>query len=124
MGQNKAVLDKIKRNLDILGISYTDSGTSIVVDSDWTISYEAADIQAPMAGVDGNSNPYLGIGVGNPGLIKVVDSANALAAMIDSAAKIRCLGMICGFANSIKLVDSGAVELIIEGHVDLVGMGQ
>ena len=124
MGQNKAILEKIKRNLDILGISYADLGASIEVDGDWTIEYEDADIQMPMGGVDDGASPFLGIGIGNPGLIKITDSANALAAMIDSADKQRCFAMLCAFANDKLLVDSGANERLIEGHVDLLGLGQ
>jgi hypothetical protein len=44
--------------------------------------------------------------------------------MIDSSDKQRCLAMLCGFANSIKLVDSGAAIRLLEGCVDLQGMGQ
>ena len=124
MGNKVAILDKLKRNLDMRSISYVDSGSFIVVDTDWTISYEDASIQKPMGGIDDSSSPFLGIGIGNPGKIKIVDSANLLNVMIDSEVKQIVFAFVCSFANDKLLVDSGANERVVPGHSDFNGLGQ
>jgi hypothetical protein len=118
MGMEKQILDKIKRNLDILGISAV-RGDSDVQAEGIVISYEEVALDAdssPMRGVDDSSSPYLGIGNGSPGRIKV----DLAPAAMNDAGKLRVLGVLCSFANDKELGDGS----IIEGHSDLVGMGQ
>ena len=53
MGQREAILDKIKRNLDILGIASTRNSADVTLDSSSrVISYEDSDLKAPMGGVE------------------------------------------------------------------------
>lgn len=121
MANDVQILDKIQRNCEQLGItvSRTDSGT--LVAAAFTITYTAADIQAPMGGIDGSINPYLGIGVANPGVIDM-DLGDALSAL--TADDLRVIRVVSGHANDI-VINNGGTELArLEGHADLLGMGQ
>lgn len=133
-----ARLDKIKRNLDILGITATRNASSVTVENgsnDLVISYVDADIQKPMGGVDDTVNPFLGIGVANPGKIKIegagVNTASAatVGELIDSQVAAQVLAMVVGSANDVILANANAgsgsdLEEEIRGHSDLLGMGQ
>jgi hypothetical protein len=128
MGQSQAILDKIKRNLDMLKIPATRQAASVTLsNSNRVISYVEHDMESPMGGVDGNVTPFLGLGKGSPGKIKLKGAAgeNTVAAIVDDAETLRVLGVLGGFANS-KLVEAanGTVLAEIEGHVDLLVMGQ
>jgi len=121
------VLDKIKRNLDAVGVPATRSGTSVTA-AGLTISYVDASIDAPMGGVNGNASPYLGIGIANPGVIKVKGAAGetTIALIFAAAADLAVLACCTRFANDV-VVESGdtTTQLArIAGHADLVGMGQ
>jgi hypothetical protein len=127
--QTQAILNKIKRNLDMLGIDSTLGATSITVTTYSTvISYTDNEIVAPMGGIDPSTSPFLGIGKGNPGTIKFKGAAgeNTIAAIFDNAVALKIVAMLGGFANS-KVIEAGdtTTELaFIQGHEDLVGMGQ
>lgn len=129
MAQNEQILDKIKRNLDILKIPATRNADNVTLDNtDRVISYVDADIQKPMGGIDDSVSPFLGIGVGNPGQLKLKGAAGEtdLATIMADAETVRVLGMLSAFAND-KVIESGddTTELaVIEGHTDLIGMGQ
>jgi len=129
MAQRQQMLDKIKRNLDILKIAATRNANDVTLNnSSRVISYVDADIQAPMGGIDGTINPFLGIGQGNPGKLKFKGAGgeNTIAAIVDDAETLRVLGVLGNFAND-KVIEAGdtTAELAaIEGHTDLIGMGQ
>lgn len=129
MAQNQQILDKIKRNLDILKIPATRNASDVTLDNtSRVISYVDADIQKPMAGIDDSASPFLGIGVGNPGQLKLKGAAgeNTIASIMDDAETVRVMGMLSAFAND-KVIEAGdtTAELaVIEGHTDLIGMGQ
>lgn len=121
------VLDKIKRNLDAVGVAATRNVSSVTA-AGLTISYVDASIQSPMGGVDGNSSPFLGIGIGNPGSIKIKGAAgeNTIAAIFVAASDLAVLACCTRFANDV-VVEAGdtATQLArIAGHADLIGMGQ
>lgn len=121
------VLDKIKRNLDAVGVSAT-RGVTTVTAAGLTISYVDADIQAPLGGVNGNASPFLGIGIANPGTIKVKGAAgeNTIAAIFTSAADLAVLACCARFANDV-VVEAGdtTAELArLAGHPDLKMLGQ
>lgn len=129
MGMEQQILDKIKRNLDILGIPATRNAADVTLDnSSRVISYVEADIKKPMGGVDPDVSPFLGIGVANPGQIKMKGAGgeNAIAAILDDEETLRAWGVLGNFAND-KVLEAGdsATELArVEGHEDLIGMGQ
>jgi hypothetical protein len=121
------VLDKIKRNLDALGVAAT-RGSDSVVAAGLTISYVDAAIQSPMGGVDGSSSPFLGMGIANPGSLKIKGAAgeNTIAAMFDAKANLDVLACCCRFVNDV-IVEAGdtTAELArLAGHPDLKSMGQ
>lgn len=122
MANRRQVLDKISRNLDILGIAQSERGAEGEVNVlDMEISYEDADIQKPEGGVDDSVNPFLGIGIGNPGVIKIKLTSGSL----DSIQKLQVLHVCSGHANDIEIVDSsvGGQNGRLRGHADLLGMG-
>ena len=121
------ILNKIKRDLDVLGITATRDASSVIVDT-VTITCVEASIQKPMSGIDPTVSPFLGIGVANPGQIKVKGAAgeNTLAAIFDTELRMKVFSLVCGFAND-KVVEAGDTTTqlaYIQGHPDLLGMGQ
>ena len=123
------ILDKIKRNLDSLGIAATRGATTITVTtSNLVISYVDADINAPLGGVDSTITPFLGIGIASPGQIKMKGASgeNTIAAIFTDEANLRVWSSLGNFANDKVLEegDSTTQLALIEGHPDLVGMGQ
>lgn len=121
------VLDKIKRNLDAVGVAATRNSTTVTA-AGLTISYVDAAIQSPMGGVSDASAPFLGIGIGNPGTIKVKGAAgeNSIAAIFVNAADLAVLACCARFANDV-VVEAGdtTTELArLAGHPDLKMMGQ
>ena len=129
MGQREAILDKIKRNLDILGISATRNAADVTLDStSRVISYVDTDLKTPMGGIDDSTSPFLGIGTGNPGQLKMKGAGgeNTIVAILDDEETLRAWGVMGNFAND-KIMEAGdsATELArVEGHPDLQGMGQ
>lgn len=139
MANDVQILDKIKRNLQQLGITVSADAQSATTSrrylqaGNMTIHYVDADIQKPMGGIDDSINPYLGIGVANPGVIVVaglLDADSAIADIVVDATDLRILRVICGHANDISIregktdLDVDGAELArLEGHVDLLGMG-
>lgn len=133
MANDVQILDKIQRNLEQAGITVT-RGASKVTAGNVKIQYQDAVIQAPMGGIDDSASPFLGIGVGNPGQIIVsglLDADAALADIFVTETDLRVLRVACGMANTI-LVKAGRTDdsilaatlATLEGHVDLLGMGQ
>jgi len=121
------VLDKIKRNLDAVGVPATRNSTSVTA-AGLTISYVDAALQSPMGGVNGDASPFLGIGIGNPGVIKIKGAAGetTIAGIFAAAADLAVLACCTRFANDV-VVESGdtTTELArLAGHPDLKMMGQ
>lgn len=126
MANARQVLDKIARNLEQRDISVSRDGENVIVDG-LTISYEAASLQEPIGGVDPANSPYLGIGIGNPGSIKVKGDSgeNSLAAIWTSEERMIVLRMCDGHANDVIMEagDSSAELARTPGHADLIGVG-
>ena len=129
MGMKEQILDKIKRNLDQLGIAATRNGADVTLDaSSRVISYEDSDLKSPMGGVDPQVSPFLGIGIANPGQLKMKGAGgeNTVAAIMADEETLRAWAVMGNFAND-KILEAGdsATELArVEGHEDLAGMGQ
>lgn len=131
MANSVQILAKLARNAAQLGLTVNSQSASAVViengSNDLTISYQAASIQSPMGGVDGNVSPFLGIGVANPGKLVLTGAgtANTVGGVIDSAVAAQVLQLMSGMANNIIIADS-THPLIAElkGDADLLGMGQ
>lgn len=132
MGNSKQILAKIARDAAQVGLSVNSQSASAVViengSNDLTVSYVDASIQAPMGGVDPSASPYLGIGIGNPGKIKIKSASNAagdVSDVLDSMVAAKLLALCAGFANDIALENSDASFADeIRGHADLIGLGQ
>lgn len=131
MANSKQILDKLARNFDMLAIAYTRSGNNVVVTNGsnaLTLSYVDASIQSPMGGVDGATSPYLGIGVANPGKIKIKSAstaADAISDVIDSTTAAQVLACVASLANNILLENVDATYTgELRGHADLIGLGQ
>lgn len=133
MANSKQVLAKIARDAAQLGLTVNSQSASAVViengSNDLTVSYVDASFSPSMqGGVDGASSPYLGIGVGNPGKIKIKSASTAndnITDVLDSLVAAKLLALCAGFANNILLENVDATfSGEIRGHADLVGMGQ
>lgn len=140
MANREQILDKIKRNLEIRGITVdadsvsASTGERYLQAGNITIHYELADVASPMGGVSDAASPFLGIGVANPGSIIVAGLLDADAAIADVLATeedLQILRICSGFANDIK-VKAGKTDLsiiaanlaVLPGHADFNGLGQ
>ena len=131
MANSKQVLAKISREAQLMGLTVNSQSASAVViengSNDLTVSYDSASIQSPMGGVDPSVSPFLGMGIANPGKIKIksaVNSAGSVADVLDSMVAAKLLAICSGFANNMILENSDAsFRDEIRGHGDLVGMG-
>lgn len=127
-----ALMNKIARNAAQLGLTVnSNTGAAVVIENgsnDLTVSYVAASIDAPMGGVDGSVTPFLGLGVGNPGKLKLksaISTADTIADVVDSVVAAKVLHMLGGFANNLVLENSDAAFTTeLRGDVDNLGMGQ
>lgn len=127
-----ALMNKIARNAAQLGLTVnSNTGAAVVIENgsnDLTISYVDASIQAPMGGVDGSASPFLGIGIGNPGKLKLKSSSTAsdtIADVLDSVVAAKVLHMLGGFSNNVLLENSDATFTAeLRGDVDNLGLGQ
>jgi len=126
------IMAKIERKARMLGLTVvSNSGSSVVIDNgsnDLTISYVAPTITAPMGGVDPANSPYLGVGVVQPGSLKMKSAstaADAISDVMDSLVAAKVLHLLAGMANDIILENSDATyTATIRGHADLLGVGQ
>jgi hypothetical protein len=128
MANKVPVLNKLARNLEMLGQVVSRGSDAEVIASGMTVSYVSASIASPMGGVSDASSPFLGIGIAAPGKLKIKGAAgeNSIAAIFTSAADLAVLAQCAHFANNI-LVEAGdtATQLAeIAGHADLLGMGE
>jgi hypothetical protein len=132
MANSKQILAKLARNAAQLGLTVnSQSATQVVIENgsnDLTLSYVDASIASPQGGVDPSVSPYLGIGVGNPGKVKIksaVNAATSMADIIDSEVAAKVLAMCAALANNIVLENSDAsFSAEVRGHADLIGLGQ
>ena len=132
MANKKQILAKIARNAKQIGLTVNnESQTAVVIENgsnDLTVSYVDASIQSPMGGVSDASSPFLGIGVANPGKIKIKSSSTAndnITDVIDSVVAAKVLHLCAGKANNIILENNDATfSAEILGHPDLLGMGE
>ena len=124
------ILDKIARNAEMVGLTVnSNSGSAVIVENggnDLTVSYVSAVIQQPMGGIDGLVSPFLGIGIVNPGVIKIQGAAGAgFAATVDTAVVLKLIAICAAFGNDVTVVGSTGTELArLRGHADLIGVGQ
>ena len=132
MANKKQVLDKIARNAEMLGLTVVSRGSAneVVIDNgsnDLTVSYVDASIQSPMGGVDGSVSPFLGIGIGNPGKIKIKSASTAaddMSDILDSAIAAQVLAVCAWHANDILLENSDATfSASVRGSADQIGLG-
>jgi hypothetical protein len=112
MANDVQILDKIQRNCEQAGIAVSRTDAKTVVAAGITITYSEAVIDKPMGGIDDSASPFLGIGIANPGKIEM----DTDPATLD---QFRVLRIASGHANNI-VIPAGELE----GHVDLLGMGQ
>lgn len=133
MANSAAILQKLARNAKMLGLTVnSQSQVAVVIENgsnDLTISYvDASFSPAVVGGVDSSVSPFLGIGVGNPGKIKIKSAstaADSIADVIDSAVAAQVLAMCAAMANDIVLENSDATfSANLRGHSDLIGLGQ
>jgi len=112
MANDVQILDKIQRNCEQVGLVVSRTNADTLVAGGITITYLAASIDKPMGGIDDAINPFLGIGVANPGKLNFSINPTTLIHM-------RVFRIAAGHANNI-VMPLGEVE----GHVDMLGMGQ
>jgi hypothetical protein len=131
MANQKQVLDKIARNLDILSIPESRGANYEVIVANGSntliVTYVSASIQSPMGGVDDTISPYLGMGIANPGKIQIqssISTAGTIADVIDGNVAAQLFAMCSGFANDIILMNqSGSYSHEFRGDVDNLNMG-
>jgi hypothetical protein len=133
MANSAAILHKLARNAKMLGLTVnSESQSAVVIDNgsnDLTISYvDASFSPSVVGGVDSSVSPYLGIGVGNPGKIKIKSASTAadnMTDILDSAVAAQVLAMCASLANDIVLENSDATfTATLRGHSDIIGLGQ
>lgn len=130
MANISAVLNKISRNLTELGIANTFDGTTITVTGAHSqlITYVPASIMSPMGGVDGTISPFLGIGIANPGKLKIKGAAgeNTIAAIFTTQADLQMLKVVGDIGNNVLIEEGDAATQLAEirANADLNMMGQ
>ena len=133
MANSAAILHKLARNAKMLGLTVNSESQSAVViengSNDLTISYvDASFSPSVVGGVNSSVSPFLGIGVGNPGKIKIksaINTAGDMTDILDSAVAAKVLAMVAALANDISLENSDAsASADIRGHSDIIGLGQ
>jgi hypothetical protein len=133
MANSAAILHKLARNAKMLGLTVnSESQTAVVIENgsnDLTISYvDASFSPSVVGGVDSSVSPFLGIGVGNPGKVRIksaINTAGDMTDILDSAVAAKVLAMVAALANDIRLENSDAsASADIRGHSDIIGLGQ
>lgn len=137
MANSVQILAKIAHVAEAAGLTVNSlTADSLVIDDggdDILIKYQDADISSPMGGVDGDSSPFLGIGISNPGTIVFSKNAagdDTLASVLDTAGAAQALAICAGMANDISIQDGNegvgtSAELVrISGDPERGSMGQ
>jgi len=121
MANKVQILDKIERNCKQVGIATTRNSAESLTAAAFTITYVDAAIDSPQGGINDSASPFLGIGIANPGVIKM-DLGGALSTL--AADDMRVVRIASGMANDISIANGGTELVRLEGSSDLVGMGQ
>jgi hypothetical protein len=133
MANSKQVLQKLARNAKMVGLTVnSESQVAVVIENgsnDLTLSYvDASFSPSVVGGVDASVSPFLGIGVGAPGKVKIKSASNAsgdITDVMDSAVAAQVLALCASLANDVRLENSDAsFSADLRGHSDLLGMGQ
>jgi hypothetical protein len=132
MANSTQILAKLARNAEQVGLTVnSQSQTAVVIENganDLTISYVSASIASPQGGVDPSVSPFLGIGIANPGKLKLksaIATSGNMTDILDTAVAAKVLALMAAMANNIILENSSAsFSAEIRGHSDLIGMGQ
>ena len=131
MANKEAILDKIVRNMKQRGYEAERLDTSLELTKTGgdklTVSYEDAGIQSPMGGIDDSASPFLGIGIANPGALKIKGAAGetALADIFDTVEALSLMHEVAGYANDIIVEDGDSTAELarVAGHEHLRSMG-
>ena len=133
MANSKQILQKMARNAKMLGLTVnSESQTAVVINNgsnDLTIGYvDASFSPSVIGGVDSSVSPYLGIGVGNPGKVRIksaISTNDDMTDILDSAVAAQVLAMCAALANDIVLENSDAsFSATLRGHSDIIGLGE
>jgi hypothetical protein len=128
MANGKFILNKIARNLEQYGLVVARGSADQVLVAGLVVSYVDASIQSPMGGVSDASSPFLGIGIANPGKLKIKGAAgeNAIADIFVDAADLNVLAVVARFANDVVVEagDSAAELAVLRGHPDMLNVGE
>ena len=131
MANQEQILDKIVRNMKQRGYAAERLDTTLELEKTGgdklTVSYVEASIQKPMGGIDDSISPFLGIGVANPGKLKVKGAAGetTIAAIFDTVEALSLMHELSGYANDVIVEDGDSTTELarIEGHEHLKSMG-
>lgn len=139
MANRIAILQKMARNFQILGLTVvSQSQTEVVVlngSNNLTVSYaDAVFSPTVVGGIDDTVSPFLGIGVGNPGQV-VLQSATGttVPTVIDGQIASQVFASLCALANDVIIANNttlGAPTLPadqlarVRGQSDVIGLGQ
>lgn len=134
MANKEQILDKITRNMKQRGYSAERVGETCELTKAGgagdvlVVSYEDKEVQSPMGGVDDSQSPFLGIGIGAPGSIKIKGASgeNTAADIFDDGDALALLAECAGKANDIIVEEGDTTDEVtrIAGHADLLGLGQ
>ena len=138
MANRDAILDKIRRNLEMLDITIdadtVSNGQRKLEAGNVKIQYADADISSPMGGVSDSSSPFLGIGIANPGsliLSGLLDADTTIASVLADETDLRVLRVCSGMANDITIKAGRTDDSVLAadlatmpGSSDVKGLGQ
>lgn len=131
MANPVAILDKIDRNLKQRGLTSARVGETVELTKTGgdilTVSYVTKNLDSPMGGVSDAASPFLGIGVGAPGSIKIKGEATetTIALIMDTSEALELLHECSGFSNDIIIEDGDTTTELarIRGHESTLGTG-
>lgn len=133
MANSEQILDKIVRNMLQRGYSAERVGTTAELTKAagagdvLVVSYVDKAGDSPMIGVDDTASPFLGIGTGAPGSIKVKGASGetSIAAIFDDGDALSLLAEVAGYANDVVVEDGDSTTELarIAGHDSLLGLG-
>jgi len=137
MANSVQILAKIAHVAEAAGLTVNSlTADAVVIDDgagDILVKYQDADISSPMGGVDGDTSPFLGIGVSNPGYLvfsKNSTGNDTMATVFDTVQSAQVLAICAGMANDISIQDGNegvgtSAELVrISGDPERGSMGQ
>jgi len=115
MANKQAILNKLQRDLEQLGLSPVRSAYAVTL-GNVIVRYLDNAMSGPMGGVSAANAPYLGLGAGNPGQIEISGLLDADAALTDifvTESDLTVLRLCSQFANDIVVLagDTASVAL-------------